>query len=345
MHRSKLRHGIKEAILQAASRTGVLHLLRPLLGGFGSIFCMHRVLPHKDRSVAPHLSVTSSFLEEVICHFLRNNVRFSSIHQVQELLTGHIEKVHPFVALTFDDGYRDNLTNALPILRKYKVPATIYVPSGAPDRFLNPWWLRLERALLNHDELVLEIPGLPRHIPARTMAEKRNAYAILTAYVHQNISVNQHIAMELLPQAQISDEALDADYFLSWAELLELVSEPLITIGGHTITHAVLSELAEQKALDEMSRGRDRLVAALDTTVEHFAYPYGAISHRDAVLAKKAGFKTAVTLRGGNIFPEHRGQLLCLPRFVLGGMREDMTHPIIDFSGARVRRRNALYNI
>jgi len=334
---STMRQHIKERALRLSYRTGLDRLFARVYGGLGAIFCLHRVTSGKDESLARQLTVTADFLDQVIRHFIGEGKRFASIGEVESTLLDPERTSGPFIALTFDDGYRDNLTNALPILRKHGISATIYVPSGVPDRSFDPWWLRLEEAVLARAELKLDWPGLPLRIPTATFAEKAAAYALLTHYVHCDITKNRAIAALLLPKTDVSDESLVEDHFLGWSELRELACDPLVTIGAHTVSHPALSSLEEAQALDEMTRGRDRLVSELDIAVEHFAYPYGTSADcgaREISLARRAGFGTAVTLRSGNIFPRHRDHLTCLPRLSLGGARERIQDPVLDVSGA-----------
>ena len=325
----------KEIALQLCYQTGLHQTLARLVGGLGTIFCMHRVVPDKSEVLARQLTVTPAFLDQVIRRFKSRGARFVRMDEVFDILVDDRVPEGRFVALTFDDGYRDNVTHALPILREHDVPATIYVPSGAPERSLGAWWLRLERAILAEDEITLEVPGLEPRISTETLPEKIAAYWTLTKYIHRNLNVNPSIAAQLLPLNKLSDEALNAEYFLGWDELRQVAVDPLIAIGAHSVSHAELSTIGEIEALKEMTEGRDRLVSELDCPVEHFAYPYGAVDGRGPGLAEKAGFKTAVTLQGGNVFPEHRRRLMCLPRPGLGGTRERMQDAELDFSGAR----------
>ncbi len=77
-----------------------------------------------------------------------------------------------FVCLTFDDGYRDNLRYAFPILKKYDAPFTLYIPTSFPDRVGDMWWLTLERVIANNSRGVLEMDGKAQRFDCVTTEEK-----------------------------------------------------------------------------------------------------------------------------------------------------------------------------
>jgi peptidoglycan/xylan/chitin deacetylase (PgdA/CDA1 family) len=333
-----MRRYLKDVMLKCQYYSKVYSIISRAYSGMGTIFIMHKVVNDKTDVLATDLTITEEFLNRIILKF-KQKVDFVSLDEVHRRLTcDRREKAErPFIALTFDDGFRDNLTLALPILRRHGVPAAVYVPSGAPDRRVDAWPWRLDKAIRQLTEISLDLPGLPRRFSVRTWPEKRVAFLALTAYIHKNIPANRQLAETLLPQTQITDEALIAENFVSWDELRELASDPLITIGGHSVTHASLRDLGEDEAMSEIRQGRERLREQLGATVVHFAYPYGDRSNcgpREFDLAARAGFVTAVTTFGGNIFDAHRNHLMCLPRIGLGGSAEKISSAVLDFSGA-----------
>jgi len=333
-----MRHEIKKAALQLQYYTHAYRLIASRYAGAGTIFLMHKIVCSKTDSLATQLTTTTIFLDRIIAK-LRARADFITLDEVYMRLmsNGSGKKLRPWIAMTFDDGFRDNLTLALPILRKYSVPATIYVPSGAPDRSLDPWPWRLEKAVREHNELWFDRPDLPRHQSLRTWAQKQVAFGKLTVHIHKNIPVNRELTETLLPKALISDEALIAEHFASWDELRELASDPLITIGGHGVSHASLRDLEDDEAKAEIEDGKARLTAELGVSIAHFAYPYGARSNfgtREIALVTRAGFGTGVMNIAGNIFPQHRHHLMSLPRIGLGGSDETFCSAVLEFSGA-----------
>jgi peptidoglycan/xylan/chitin deacetylase (PgdA/CDA1 family) len=120
--------------------------------------------------------------------------------------------------------------------------------------------------------------------------------------------------------------ALCRSLCLSWDEVRRLATDPLVTIGAHSISHCNLAKQSEGIAAQEMAVSRARIEQALGRTVQHFAYPYGdreAAGEREFALAASAGFKTAVTTRPGMIYPESAGYMTALQRVSLNGNYQD----------------------
>lgn len=126
------------------------HLTHPMLG---RVLMLHRVIEQRSIGENRELEITPDFLEQTIKCYKQKGFRFVSIDEVSEILEkGKVDK--PFVCLTFDDGYRDNYTTALPILKKEQVPFAIYVTTGFVDNKLLMWWYPNERLGLSRDELL-----------------------------------------------------------------------------------------------------------------------------------------------------------------------------------------------
>ena len=305
--------------------------------GVGSIFMMHRVVAHKSESAAVNLTVTASFLDQSLTYLQEQGVEFIGLSELFDRLSNQRASKGHAIALTFDDGYRDNLTIALPILRKHGVPATIFVPSGAPDRAMDTWFLRLEKAIMVSQSLRPGVTGLPELVRTGSTAEKCAAYRLLVRFVQRDLKQNRHIVETLLPYDRFSDEALMAESFASWTELREASADRLLTIGGHTVSHPVLSKLSEGDAFDEMVKGRKKLESELDRAVALFAYPYGGRTEcgsREFGLAERAGFDLAVTTRYDCIRSSHLDKRFSLPRMALGGLRENLDAVAFDVFGS-----------
>ena len=122
------------------------------LGGVGAIMTLHHVRPPRRGRFQPNrlLEVTPAFFESVIRRLRRSGVDLVSLDEMHRRMT---ERRFPkrFVCITFDDGYRDNLEFAYPILKKYEVPFAIYVATGFTDRVGEMWWLALEAVIAKNE--------------------------------------------------------------------------------------------------------------------------------------------------------------------------------------------------
>jgi len=213
------------------------------------------------------------------------------------------------VAVTFDDGYVDNLTRAYPLLQAAGVPATVFVASGWVDSEREFWWDELERILLVGEDAPRE---LELHIDGRE-------YGWVTETLEQRCEA--HRSLHRLLSAQRTEERERAvDQIRIWAtlppigrvgyrtlaseELARLSESGLVRIGGHTVTHPVLSLLSVQDQRREIIEGRSALEQILGRQVRTFAYPYGsAVDWTDATadIVRDVGFHGAVTTVPGSI--------------------------------------------
>jgi peptidoglycan/xylan/chitin deacetylase (PgdA/CDA1 family) len=110
--------------------------------------------------------------------------------------------------------------------------------------------------------------------------------------------------------------------------LATLARDPLVTIGAHSVTHPVLSDLDDRSALEEMACSKSRLCETLRVPIDHFAYPFGGITacgDREHALARAVGFKTATTTEVCNIFPNDAHRLWSLPRVSLDSSAERLS--------------------
>jgi peptidoglycan/xylan/chitin deacetylase (PgdA/CDA1 family) len=223
-----------------------------------------------------------------------------------------------YAVLTFDDGYRDNLATALPILERNNAPFMMYVPTGALTRTLQSWWLGLREIFRFGDTVTIDAMGVRYHCPQ--FHEKVSGLCKVIEWIHQDYGRAAMLA-STFKKADISLSALNEAYFLNEHELQTLARHPLVSIGGHTASHAALSSLDILSARAEMADNRCYLEQLLQLPVRHFAYPYGnsrACGPREAHLAKEIGFSTAVTTRPGQV-SDRKSDHFALPRVGVGG--------------------------
>jgi peptidoglycan/xylan/chitin deacetylase (PgdA/CDA1 family) len=284
-------------------------------------------------------------------HFAEHLEVLSRYHHPLSLETlRRRQSVNPWgsrgVAVTFDDGYADNLRNAKPLLERYDMPATVFVTAGyveADGREF--WWDELERLLLH--------PGiLPKtlrlsHIRGLDQCELGEAYHYSEDAYRRHRGWNllekddpgprqrlyRFLCQSLRPLSERERrEALDE--LLAWAgaeplgrpihralspdEVFRFAEGGLIEIGAHTVSHSVLSAIPATAQRDEIQKSKAYLERILGRQVTGFSYPYGArtdYTRETVAIVRESGFAYAcsnfadLVWRGTDCFQ--------LPRFLV----------------------------
>ncbi len=313
---------VKSVAYRTAHVSGLSRALALRYRGRGIIFALHSVTA--DNSIHPDhtLRCPASKLEWTLRRLRHDGIDLVSLDEAVERLGAPASR--PFATFTFDDGYADNLTRALPIMEKFAAPFTVYVTTGMITRDIDAWWFGLTALVRTRDHI--DLPDLGRSFHCADSASKMWTYSTLETAIHRNFdllpSLRRAIAAAGIGiSAEVDREALTA------RQLLALSQHPLATIGGHTTTHPNLARATPAAVRAEMQGNRQFLREITGKAVIHNAYPFGhsgACGEREAEISRSLGFRTSVTTRAGTLFAEHRGHLHALPRVCLTG-RENVS--------------------
>jgi len=348
-------NGLKKTIIRGGLETlyfsAAHHFMRPFVGGIGVILTLHHVRPRRLDRFQPNrlLEVTPTFLESVVRWLRRSHVDLVSLDEMyRRLTTGDTQR--RFVAFTIDDGYRDTLEWAYPILKKYEAPFCVYIPTSLPDRLGELWWLVLEAVVARNDGIRLLIDGKERTFDCATIADKRHLFEELYGWLRSFKTEDElrHVIRDLAGRYQVDIAAFCDELCMNWDELTRLAADPLVTIGAHTVNHVMLAKVPEKSARSEMEMSRAVIEAALGVRPDHLSYPVGdptSAGPREFRIATELGFKTGVTTRPGVIFPEHRGHLLALPRVSLNGEHQQLRYAQVLVSGAATAMWNGFRRV
>ncbi|NJC88102.1 MAG: hypothetical protein FIB02_06145 [Desulfuromonas sp.] len=215
----------------------------------------------------------------------------------------------PAVAVTFDDGYADNLHEALPILAETGVPATVFVSTGMlgnPGEF---WSDDLARQLLDGGDYPPSFELRDREHggrwPAASPAERQTLHDRLhRAMLKIEPPRREDWLGQLARWSGRGGTARATHRTLTPAELRELSASPLVTIGAHGVTHTPLALLPEAEQRREITQSRRELEELLGREVTVFSYPFGGWRQFDGTtrrLCREAGFRRAVTTFPGQV--------------------------------------------
>ncbi len=223
-------------------------------------------------------------------------------------------------AVTFDDGYADNLHAAKPILEEHDAPATVFVTTepigGRPF-----WWDELADLILDSTDLPrrleLELGGAATRWEA--VDERRQAvYEEVWAGLQPLPEAERSGSLDSL-RSQIEAGRTVSPRSLTRDELAELARDGLVDIGAHTRTHPVLSRLGASAAEDEIRGSKSELEELLDRPVRAFSYPFGGTEHygeREVRIVREAGFGLACSAMTDVI--TRATDRLQLPRMTIG---------------------------
>lgn len=222
------------------------------------------------------------------------------------------------VAITFDDGYLDNFTNARPILEKYNVPATFFITAKfrSDNKF---WWDELE-------QLILHTPKLPEAVNFQlngrdfklmlgdtceldaTIRQQNKSWRYGQPFPNARIKLYYELWVELKTMS-MEEQRKALNQIKNWAgagmiltpplmnetQIKELTAKGLFEIGGHSVNHPALGVLSSADQHFEIKKSKDELENVVAQTLKGFAYPYGHYNAETPVLTKSAGFSYAVT--------------------------------------------------
>jgi peptidoglycan/xylan/chitin deacetylase (PgdA/CDA1 family) len=222
------------------------------------------------------------------------------------------------VAITFDDGYRDNYLNAFPILRQLSLPATIFLATGAIGSAKVLWHDRVFSAFRETRARFLENPrnNLGRY-PLGTLGEKLFAQTEVLKVLQSLDDRGRSLWIDrLIEKLGVADGKEVPDLMLTWDDI-KVMHQSKISFGSHTVTHPILSKIPSDRVREEIFESKKILDERLSTTVRTFAYPVGRkedFNEMTKDYLREAGYICALTSifgsnsDGDDLFELRRGK-------------------------------------
>jgi peptidoglycan/xylan/chitin deacetylase (PgdA/CDA1 family) len=338
---------LRKLAMNMARYSGIAPLAKPLMGGLGAILMLHHVSDDapKPLGLNAHLTITPRFLDEVLTLMKQMGYVFVDMDEALARIRKPVDGPR-FATITADDGYRDNFTEALPVLERHAAPITIYVAPGLVEGAVDVWWELLEDIVTKADAVRLPSAGAETVFDCAELAAKRDSFCRILNYLTEDIAEeDQHgILRGMADDAGIDAQVVGRGNVMGWDEIGRMARHPLVTIGAHTIHHYSLKRLPEGLAYSEIMDAATRIADMTGEKPRHMAFPYGfpaAVGRREVELAKKAGFASAVTTRHGLIRPGHARHLRALPRISLNGRYQNVGYVQTMLSGVTTPLANA----
>lgn len=266
------------------------------------IFIFHRVNDDAD----PFLPAYSAAkFREQMTHIAKN----FTVVSLDDVGKGNLprNRHNYYAAITFDDGYRDNLLYAFPVLKELKIPATIFLATGYIESGRLPWYdqVCLAFKLTMTDGISLAAIGGPE-ATLKTRVQRLHALGLTLQWLR---SIDEAARAKALPalfqELRVPAQLTLPNGMLSWEEVRRMSKEG-VTFGAHTITHPVLASISSAQLEREIMGSKKKIEEKLQLPVRHFAYPFGRkfdVSQEARQTVQKAGFETAVTTEWGFNFP------------------------------------------
>lgn len=242
------------------------------------------------------VSATPEMFEQQM-RFLAAHYQVVHMEQVAEAAANGTRLPRNAVAITFDDAYRDVQDYAWPILKRYKLPATVFVPTAYPDQPQRTfWWDRLYNAFFNSP--LTELPSSPiGTLSLKTPQERLQNLKRLQNYL-KSLSHNECMGVIDETCRYLNGKSRDRSAVMGWEALRRLAKEGL-TPGGHTRTHPILTRIPLPEVRREVRGCLEDLKREIGEVLPVFAYPNGNHNEEILQIMKKEGYQLAFITRGG----------------------------------------------
>lgn len=261
------------------------------------------------------LAVTPDRFEEQLAVLRHTREPLSLITFLDLLESGNLPA--NAVAVTFDDGYVDNLRAAKPSLERAGVPASVFLATGYIGAGREFWWDELARMILAYDSRIdceILVAGKAYTLRLRTLLTEDRAGAPWTDWQHPRTErermymqvwkllrpltgVERERALSMLRTALNSGPADPADLPMTAGEVRDLESGGLIEIGAHSDTHPILTALSPEERNREIAISKSRCEQLIGRSIQGFAYPHGACDDDVRRRVGEAGFRFACSTK------------------------------------------------
>jgi peptidoglycan/xylan/chitin deacetylase (PgdA/CDA1 family) len=201
------------------------------------------------------------------------------------------------VLITFDDGYADFAKIAWPILKQFRLPATMFVPTAYPDHPEQAFWTdALYQAFAATARTEINVAPFGR-LALLPLDQKRRSLRAIQDHV---TTISHWEAQRLVDSvcSEVGVSRVQGGSVLSWKQLRELASEGL-TLGSHTRTHAIMTKIAPEQMREEVRGSQEDLQREIGASLPIFCYPNG--NHNDTVVSvlREQGIRLAFTTLSG----------------------------------------------
>jgi peptidoglycan/xylan/chitin deacetylase (PgdA/CDA1 family) len=287
--------------------SGAAYLIRVFLRKGASILVYHSISHDGCGVFCDNIVHVRKFEEQI--SFLKKNYKIVPLTSLIERLQDGGEVPSNWVVLTFDDGYKDNVQHAAPLISKYKIPATMFIITGVVLDNRKLFYDEIQGIIDNTDikEICLNVSGRKFKYDLSTKKKKNDAVLNLVLGMREKNSEELNDIMNNLRVlcGVTADRQGSKSAYLSEEDLAFLTNSG-IEIGSHTKNHRNLITLTERE-LNEEIKDSKKILDEMHSDVTSFSYPFGKRSTYNLFIknmVKHAGYTSAVTTNFGKVTPE-----------------------------------------
>jgi len=258
-----------------------------------AVLCYHRV----GTKGLPIYSALPPETFETQMHYLRDRYQIISVSQLcDELINPTLTE--PAVVVTFDDGYGDLFYHAFPILKRYHIPATVFLAVHAIESNEVPWYDRIFAVLQLLPGTSLDIQlGAPRRFALGSPADRLQvADQIMRELRSLPDKLRRNCVSDLEQRVHLPKEPLSGR-MLSWDQVRTMHREG-VSFGSHSLSHRVMGRLPLEEAERELRESKEIIEKRLGSAVDTFAFPFGQPSDIGGVSSDflaACGYRCAMT--------------------------------------------------
>lgn len=313
-----IQKAAKTVAKKAFVASGVLRVAHKFAAPAAVILSYHSVQDEPEQfanTIGAHCIHATSIFEWQVELIAR---RFNAVSMDDILLFLKGEKSLPprAVAITFDDGYKDNAQIAAPILNRFGVPAAFYLTVDSVDRSKAPWYCLLRHAFLTSRNSKWRDPA------ANTIRDRTDSQASEAAFLNafdvcakSSASAREELLQDAVRSLDPKPFPNESDLMMTWDDARTLAKSGHV-VGSHTMTHPNVAHISADDARHELAGSKLKMEKELGKPVKHFSYPHPALNPQwnetTLKITEEVGYATAVTTTPGGVRADARP--LAIPR-------------------------------
>jgi peptidoglycan/xylan/chitin deacetylase (PgdA/CDA1 family) len=275
--------------------------------------------------------------------------RFSavSMDDIWRFLKGEKNLPPRAVAITFDDGFKDNVRVAAPILNRFGIPGTFYVLIGSVDQSKAPWYCLLRHAFFTSRNSKWTDP-FSGTIHDLTDSEAREGAFVNAVGVcaKSGAPAREELVQDVVRSLEREPFPNESDLMMNWDDARSLAKSGHV-VGSHTMTHPNVAHISVEDARNELNESKLKLEEELGERVKHFSYPHPALNPQwnetTLKITEELGYATAVTTTSGAVRADARP--LAIPRTYIPREKSEflwhLERTLVFGKGAAVRNHSA----